>query len=216
MKLRVRRRPVKYARLEVMPDGTVLVTAPEGFDVDGLLERHRGWLEGKLAEIGGLREVAESGFPINGEFYRVIHGRRPKVHERFKTIVFSPTPDDVIIYLKKILREELLALLNSYAERMGVEPGKIYIRHQKSKWGSCSAGGNLNFNVRLISLPRTLREYVVVHELAHLRHLNHSKAFWKLVGEFYPDYKHARKELKKWWTIVELNPYWNWLEGGKV
>ncbi|AJC72050.1 MAG: M48 family metallopeptidase [Thermococcus sp.] len=216
MKLRVRRRPVKYARLEVMPDGTVLVTAPEGFDVDGLLERHRGWLEGKLAEIGGLREVAESGFPINGEFYRVIHGRRPKVHERFKTIVFSPTPDDVIIYLKKILREELLALLNSYAERMGVEPGKIYIRHQKSKWGSCSARGNLNFNVRLISLPRTLREYVVVHELAHLRHLNHSKAFWKLVGEFYPDYKHARKELKKWWTIVELNPYWNWLEGGKV
>ncbi len=216
MRLRVRRRPVKYARLEVRPDGTVVITAPDGFDVDNLIEKHRGWLEGKLAEIGELREIAESGFPINGEFYQVIHGRKPKVHERFKTVVLSPNPNDVVDCLKKILRRELLPLVDSYARRMGVEPGKVYIRHQKSRWGSCSPKGNLNFNVRLIALPRELREYVVIHELAHLKHMNHSKAFWELVGEFYPDYKNARKELKKWWTIVELNPYWKWLARGEV
>ncbi|ASJ14727.1 M48 family metallopeptidase [Thermococcus radiotolerans] len=216
MRLRVRRRPVKYARLEVRPDGTVVITAPDGFDVDNLIEKHRGWLEGKLAEIGELREIAESGFPINGEFYQVIHGRKPKVHERFKTVVLSPNPNDVVDCLKKILRRELLPLVDSYARRMGVEPGKVYIRHQKSRWGSCSPKGNLNFNVRLIALPPELREYVVIHELAHLKHMNHSKAFWELVGEFYPDYKNARKELKKWWTIVELNPYWKWLARGEV
>ncbi len=78
-----------------------------------------------------------------------------------------------------------------------------------------SKGGNLSFNVRLMAIPRELREYVVVHELAHLRHLNHSKAFWEFVGRFYPSYKTARKELGKWWTMIELNPYWKWLAGGE-
>lgn len=97
---------------------------------------------------------------------------------------------------------------------MGVSPpGKVFIRSQRTRWGSCSGKGNLNFNLRLIALPPELREYVVVHELAHLKHRNHSKAFWSLVSRFYPDYRSAREELKKWWSILELNPYWRWLEG---
>ncbi|WP_297092602.1 SprT family zinc-dependent metalloprotease [Thermococcus sp.] len=214
MRLRVRRRPVKYARLEVRPDGTVLVTAPDGFDVDSLIERHRGWLEGKLAEIDGLREIAESGFPINGEFYQVIQGRKAKVHTKFKTVFLSPSREEVLSCLKKLLRKELLPIVDEYSEKMGIQPGKVYIRHQKSRWGSCSPRGNLNFNIRLIAIPPELREYVVIHELAHLKYMNHSRAFWELVGRFYPDYKTARKELKKWWTIIELNPHWKWLAGG--
>ncbi|ASJ03318.1 peptidase [Thermococcus profundus] len=211
MNLRVRRRPVKYARIEVKPTGEVVITAPEGFDVDAMVERHRGWLEAKLEEMEGLRELAESGFPINGEFYQVIQGRKAKVHERFKTVFLSPSRGEVLSCLKRLLRKELLSLVDKYAPEMGVEPGTIYIRHQKSRWGSCSPRGNLNFNVRLVSIPPDLREYVVVHELAHLKHMNHSKAFWELVGRFYPDYRRARKELKKWWSILELNPYWRWL-----
>ncbi|NJE04998.1 M48 family peptidase [Thermococcus sp. M36] len=211
MRLRVRRRPVKYARLEVRPDGTVVVTAPDGFDVDNLIKRHRGWLEAKLVEIDGLREIAESGFPINGEFYQVIQGRKAKVHTRFKTVVLSPSRDEVLLCLKKFLRKELLPLVEKYAPEMGVNPGKVYIRHQKSRWGSCSPRGNLNFNVRLVAIPPELRNYVVIHELAHLKHMNHSKAFWELVERFYPDYKTARKELKRWWSIIELNPHWRWL-----
>ncbi len=213
MRLEVRRRPVKYARIEVRPDGEVVVTAPEGFDVDALVEKHRGWLEAKLAEIDGLREIAESGFPVNGEFYQVIQGRKARVHERFKTIVLSPSRDEVLSCLKRFLRKELLPLVEEYSTKMGVELRRVYIRHQKSRWGSCSPRGNLNFNVRLVAIPPGLREYVVIHELAHLKYMNHSKAFWGLVGEFYPDYRNARKELKKWWSILELNPYWRWLGG---
>jgi len=214
MELEVRRRPVKYARLEVRPDGTVLITAPEDFDVDALVERHRGWLEAKLSEIEGLKEVAESGFPIDGEFYTVVRGRKTKVHTGFKTVVLSAYRDEALSGLKAFLRPRLLQLVGMYSQKMNVTPGKVFIRHQRSRWGSCSPKGNLNFNVRLVSIPPELREYVVVHELAHLRHLNHSKAFWELVGRFYPGYENARKELKKWWGILELNPYWRWL-GGK-
>lgn len=213
MRLSVRRRPVKYARIEVRSDGTVLITAPEGFDVATMVERNRDWLETKLAEIEDLREMAESGFPVNGEFYQVIRGRKSRVHERFNTIVLSSSREEVLSCLKHFLRRDLLPLLEEYGSRMGVKPGKIYIRHQKSRWGSCSAKGNLNFNVRLVAVPPELREYVVIHELAHLRHMNHSREFWDFVGRFYRDYKNARKELRKWWSIVELNPYWRWLGG---
>jgi predicted metal-dependent hydrolase len=179
--------------------------------VSSFVERHSGWLEAKLEEIEGLRELAVKGFPVDGEFYQVIRGRKTKVHGRFKTVFLSPNREEALSYLKGFLRERLLPLVEGYAEEMGVEPGKVYIRHQRSRWGSCSPRGNLNFNVRLVSIPPYLREYVVVHELAHLKHMNHSKAFWELVGRFYPNYRTARKELKRWWSILELNPYWRWL-----
>lgn len=213
MKIEIRRRPVKYARIEVKPDGRVVVTAPEGFNVEKFIGKNAAWLEGKLAQIEGLKELAESGFPLNGEFYRVIHGRRAKVHDRFRTVVLPPYPEDMREELKRLLRPEIWRLIEKYAGKMGVSPGKVFIRSQRTRWGSCSGKGNLNFNLRLVALPPELREYVVVHELAHLKHRNHSRAFWSLVSRFYPDYRSAREELKKWWSILELNPYWRWLEG---
>jgi predicted metal-dependent hydrolase len=212
MKVEIRRRPVRYAKIEVKPDGRVVVTAPEGFDVDKFLKRNSAWLEGKLAQIEGLRETAESGFPINGEFYGVIRGRKAKIHERFKTVVLPLYPEELREELKKLLRPEIEGLVEKYADQMGVSPRKVFIRSQRTRWGSCSGKGNLNFNLRLIAVPPELRNYVVIHELAHLKHRNHSKTFWNFVSRFYPDYRSAREELKKWWTILELNPYWRWLE----
>lgn len=94
MKIEIRRRPVKYARIEVKPDGRVVVTAPEGgFNVEKFIAKNAAWLEGgKLAQIEGLKELAESGFPLNGEFYKVIHGRRAKVHDSFRTVVLPLIP----------------------------------------------------------------------------------------------------------------------------
>ncbi len=73
---------------------------------------------------------------------------------------------------------------------------RITIRDQKTRWGSCSARGTLSFNWRLMLAPPAILDYVVVHELCHLTHMDHSPAFWQAVGEVYPDYRAARKWLK--------------------
>jgi len=73
---------------------------------------------------------------------------------------------------------------------------KINIRNQKSRWGSCSKKGNLNFSYRIIFLPEQLCDYIIVHELCHLGQFNHSKKFWELVGKTVPDYKEIRKRIK--------------------
>ena len=78
---------------------------------------------------------------------------------------------------------------------MGVTVSNITMRNQKTRWGSCSSKGNLNFNCLLMLCPEEIRDYVVVHELAHLKELNHSPDFWAQVAEILPDYKERRKWL---------------------
>jgi predicted metal-dependent hydrolase len=75
--------------------------------------------------------------------------------------------------------------------------GKITIKNQKTRWGSCSKKGNLNFNYKIALLPEYLADYVIVHELCHLGQLNHSKKFWDLVNLTLPNYKKIKKEFKK-------------------
>lgn len=84
-----------------------------------------------------------------------------------------------------------------FAKRMGVDYGRITIREQKTRWGSCSSKGNLNFNWKLVLLAPELLDYVVVHELAHRREMNHSKDFWKIVEAELPDYRERRRRLKE-------------------
>lgn len=74
---------------------------------------------------------------------------------------------------------------------------KVFIKNQRKVWGSCSSKRNLNFNYKLLFLEKDLADYVVVHELCHLREMNHSKKFWNLVGSILPDYNKRRAELKK-------------------
>lgn len=93
-----------------------------------------------------------------------------------------------------------------YASIMGVTYGRISIREQKTRWGSCSSDGNLNYNWRIIFAPEEVLDYIVVHELAHRREMNHSPAFYRIVESVLPDYKKEQRWLKEHgaslWTAV--------------
>lgn len=105
-----------------------------------------------------------------------------------------------LIQLEKWYRKEAKILLNEkadeYAQRLGVSYTDIHIKDQKSRWGSCSSKGNLNFNWRIIMAPEPVCDYVVIHELCHLIHMDHSPAFWQLVESICPQYKQYKKWLK--------------------
>ena len=105
------------------------------------------------------------------------------------------TPE--ITELTSKAKEELPAVVKKYASLMGVTYNRITIRHQKTRWGSCTKTGNLSFNCLIMKMPETVRNYVIIHELAHRKELNHSTKFWTIVAEYCPWYKDAKQWLKE-------------------
>jgi predicted metal-dependent hydrolase len=99
--------------------------------------------------------------------------------------------------LKKETKTLVILRLQYFNQFYGYTYNKITIRNQKSRWGSCSKKGNLNFNYKLAALPAELSDYIVVHELCHLGQFDHSKKFWELVARTIPDWKKKREELRK-------------------
>ena len=98
---------------------------------------------------------------------------------------------------RALVVERVGHFLAHYGARHGIVVGSIAIRNQKSRWGSCSKKGNLNFNYKLAFLPADLRDYVIVHEICHIKEFNHGRGFWDLVGETMPAHRALRKRLKE-------------------
>lgn len=98
---------------------------------------------------------------------------------------------------KKQARELVLKLLNECNSHYNFPFKRVFIRAQKTRWGSCSSRGNLNFNYKIIFLPEHIARYIVIHELCHLKEFNHSKRFWDLVRETCPQFEKDKKELEK-------------------
>ena len=164
--IRAKRRSMS---LKVDLDGKITVRAPYRTPVqtaDWFVEGHRDWIEVRLK--AGARIMAE----------------RPSYTDRERAEG------------RKQAAEVIKARCRYYAPVMGVSYGTVTIREQKTRWGSCSAKGNLNFNWKLVLMPPEILDYVVVHELAHRIQMNHSAAFWAEVGKILPDYKERRQWLK--------------------
>ncbi|MBQ7432059.1 MAG: M48 family metallopeptidase [Lachnospiraceae bacterium] len=159
---------------EVNSDGMAQVRCPINLSyqvLEGMLESRKKWYFEK-SELMKLRKAALPGYSI-------------------------PTPEQLTPEQVAEIRECFTLRVSYYAEKMNVTYGRITIRNQKTRWGSCSSKGNLNFNYRLYFLPKELLDYVVVHELAHRIHMNHSPAFWQVVEQYCPNYRKYKQELKK-------------------
>ena len=133
-----------------------------------------------------------------------IEGHAEWIFKKRKLVLSKDNRPD-IVYLPEVTdesdRERIQTFIEEkvshYASGMGVSYGRITMRNQKTRWGSCSSEGNLNFNCRLLFVPDRIVDYVVIHELAHRRFMNHSKAFWKEVEKYMPDYKEQKKLLSR-------------------
>mgnify|MGYP004673924067 CR=1 FL=1 len=136
---------------------------------------------------------------------RWIADNRGQMFERRKKLADNPYDipawESLSAADKKIAKQKIMEHVDYYARRMEIDYGSISMRNQKSRWGSCSSKGNLNFNYRLAYLPEELLDYVVVHELSHRRHMDHSKEFWTEVEKYCPNYRKLRKNLKQYTLI---------------
>ena len=160
--------------LQVTPDGRVIVRAPKRCPrsfIEAFVRQKEDWVMRQLARFEKQRK--EHPAP-----------ERPPLSDKDRARYISIARD---IFTRKTAY---------YARIMGVSYGRIAIREQKTRWGSCSSKGNLNFNWRLILAPEEVLDYVVVHELAHRREMNHSKAFYAIVESVLPDYRQARRWLR--------------------
>jgi hypothetical protein len=101
------------------------------------------------------------------------------------------------IWLRNFAKRYLPERVYKLADKYNFKVNNISVRNQKTRWGSCSARGNLSFNFNLVQYKKEIIDYVIVHELCHLKEMNHSIKFWLLVEKICPDYKAFRKELKK-------------------
>ena len=145
----------------------------------------------KCARHGSPRSRRSSGFSEKQQRLEELQKRKDR----------DPLTPEQHAYLEKLYRRKAAEYIPQrcayYAEILGVSYGRISIREQKTRWGSCSAKKNLNFNWKLMLAPPDVLDYVVVHELCHLVHMDHSQAFWALVGSVLPDYRVRRRWLKE-------------------
>lgn len=187
--------------------GQVSLTLPPGVAMEeGLrfVSRQRRWLRMRLAELPERIPFADGTvLPILGEDHVIRHcpEERCAVRREAGAIRVSGRREHmarrVTDFLKAEARREIVPRVHAFAKEVGRPPGRIMLRDTRSRWGSCSAQGHLNFSWRLIFAPEPVLDYVVAHEVAHLRHLNHGPQFWALVGELVDDVSDRRRWLRE-------------------
>lgn len=206
---------VRRVSIRVGPDRTIRVTLPRGVDPAPYLEKNRRWIAERASEIEAVAASSpgcEHHLLIDGRPCTLSGGTSCTLDLNAGEATYT-TPAAFRAFLTRTLRTDLNDRIQERAAEMGVEPGRVSIRRQRSRWGSCSSLGNLNFNLRLSALPDHLKDYIVVHELAHLREMRHSPAFWAICARHYPDHRGAEAELRRYWVLIERSVPWQIVAG---
>ena len=170
--IRSRRRSIS---IEINLEGRILVRAPYNIgnrEIVRFVESKSDWIDKTLKKVEAKREQLKD---------------LPEERMVSREMIEALADEAMKVIPPKVMH---------YAEIAGVTYGRITIRNQKSRWGSCSSKGNLNFNCMLMKAPEEVLDYVIIHELCHRKEMNHSGAFWTEVSKLCPDYKIHRKWLK--------------------
>ncbi|WP_306117286.1 MULTISPECIES: M48 family metallopeptidase [unclassified Roseitalea] len=197
--------------LRVQPgDRGIKVTVPPGIgrrEVDRFLDRHRGWLADRIAAQPDRPQVrAGIKLPVCGVNHLIVHrpGRglteTTRGHAGPELIVRGGAdhlPRRVADFLKARARQEIEPLVARHAATVGRKVASIRYRDTVSRWGSCSSAGHLSFCWRIAMAPPAVIDYLVAHEVAHLRHMNHGPRFWALCEELCPDTNRCKAWLKR-------------------
>lgn len=176
----------KRLSIRVHSDGKVIVTVPFRVSyetAERLVVSKKEWIDERVSYFAEKEKQHQaSGLPK-----RLTAAERKKEYE----------------LLKEKARVLVTARVAELNKAYGFTYGAISIRNQKTRWGSCTRKGNLNFNYQIASLPQNMMDYVIIHELCHLGEFNHSKNFWRLVEKGMPDYKTVIKLFKKHTGLIE-------------
>jgi len=177
----INKRNVKHCYLRVVENNMLQITANKYFTVDDakkLINKKSDWILGHLSKA--TKNLLENEYYYLGEIYAVSY----------------LTEEKLIKFYKEKAEEIITPLVEKNSKLMELFPSSLKYRNNKTRWGSCSYKNGINLNLNLLKYPIYVIEYVVIHELAHIKHKNHSRDFWKLVEKFCPNYKNCEKILK--------------------
>jgi predicted metal-dependent hydrolase len=203
------RRARKYI-LRVRPDGTLRVTIPRGGsrrDAEAFVTRHQRWVDEERVRVATRHAPVEwyagEAVPLHGAAITIAveqEGQRrfvlfggTRVRVAADAVNLRPAVETA---LRQIAARELIPRLLTLAVEHGLTVTRVTIRNQRSRWGSCSSSGVIALNFRLVQMPPWVSDYVLLHELMHLRQQNHSRRYWRLVEQVCPDFRAAEKWLR--------------------
>jgi len=195
--------------LRLRSDGTVKVTIPRRGNISAARDfasRNIGWLEQQFQRLATRPRIPDTwnlGAEIlfRGESVCIATGSdgsicfgTERIKVSYKKTDFRPVIEN---HLHKLAAQELPPRVMELASHHGINMSRVSVRNQKSRWGSCSRRGTVSLNWRLMQAPGFVRDYIILHELAHRRQMNHSEKFWQEVERLFPDYLQAERWLKQ-------------------
>ncbi len=205
----VRHPRARRYKLRLNDDGTARVTIPRGGAVSAakdFVSRNLGWLEKQLQRLAA-QPKEPSGWTVGteilfrGEPVRLERDADGAICFGTEKIVVPDSVSDlrpvVQTHLWRMAARELPPRVMEFAAQHGFAGLRVSVRNQRSRWGSCSRRGTISLNWRLIQAPVSVRDYIILHELAHRRHMNHSRRFWEEVERLCPDYAQAESWLRR-------------------